>query len=255
MQKAQRLIPDPQLKGIYARLERANESIHNLNSEITAFLKPPKAVFSEDKEKAAYKFLEHARSKREVPLRFGVIAGEIAHHLRSVLDHIMWLLSSEQYRREHETLIAFPVCLTEPRKKNELTRYNGKIQGIRSSSAIALIKKLQPYKTPNPVDDPLAILHDLDRIDKHQTLVLMMSNWNTSLSIPLRLFQWTIIGRPDLDPKMFAPTPADKLKFEFSLQVAFAQLGRWKGEAVIPVLTRLLNTVKDDVKRFSELTT
>jgi hypothetical protein len=245
------LIPEADLSGVRAKLDRANDCIRNLDSEIKAFLKPPKSVFGEDKEKASHKFLEHAR--REVPPRFGVLAGEIAHHLRSVLDHLVWLLSSEQYRRQHETLIAFPICTAKPRKPKELTRYDGKIQGITSSDARSLIEKLQPYNAADPFDDPLIILHNLDRVDKHQTLVLVQSSWNMSLSIPLKLFQWTIIGRPDIDQKIFTPTTADKLKMDFSLQIAFAQLGRWKGEAVVPVLTHLLNTIQDDVKRFSEL--
>jgi hypothetical protein len=245
------LLSCEQLAGVHEKLKRADESIRNLNSEITAFLKPPKGVFSEDKEKASHEFLKHAR--RNIPPRFGVLAGEIAHHLRASLDHIVWLLSSEQYRRKHETLIAFPICLAKPRKKEEITRYNGKIQGIRSASARTLIDKLQPYNAAHPPDDPLVILHNLDRIDKHQTLILIRSNWSTKLSIPLRLFTWTIIGRPDLDQKIFTPTTADKLKMDFSIQIAFAQLGRWKGEAVIPALTHLSNTIQDYVKRFSEL--
>jgi hypothetical protein len=235
---------------VHAKLERADECIRGLDSEIKTFLKPPKALLGEDKEKASHKFLEHAR--REIPPRFGVLAGEVAHHLRSILDHVVWLLSSEQYRRQNETLVAFPICLTKPRKRNDIIRYDAKIGGVQPS-ARSLIEKLQPYNAAHPPDDPLVILHNLDRVDKHQTLVLIQSNWNMSVSIPLKLFRWTIIGRPDLDPKTFAPTPADKLKLDFSLQIAFAQLGRWRGEAVIPVLTHLLNTVRDDVRMFSEL--
>ena len=48
------------------------------------------------------------------------VLGEIIHHLRSSLDHIAWLLSSEKYRREHETAIAFPICTDEPIEKKEL---------------------------------------------------------------------------------------------------------------------------------------
>src|ERR1700724_711353 len=92
------LLSPEQLAGVYEKLKRADESIQNLNSEIVAFLdERPEGGFSDDKQKAA-KQLAEFHTKRVVPLRFGVIAGEVAHHLRSSLEHIAWLLSSDQYQ-------------------------------------------------------------------------------------------------------------------------------------------------------------
>jgi hypothetical protein len=99
--------------------------------EIHAFLKMPKGGFNKDSEEASHAFLQHAR--REIPARFGVLAGEVVHHLRSILDHIIWLLSSEQYRRTNETQIAFPICVAEPRRMAERSRYDRKIGGDRFS--------------------------------------------------------------------------------------------------------------------------
>ena len=41
---------------------------------------------------AADEFLYLARVSREPPVRWGVMAGEIVHHLRSALDHLAWQL-------------------------------------------------------------------------------------------------------------------------------------------------------------------
>lgn len=75
------LLDSEQLAGVYEKLKRADESIQNLNSEIVAFLKErPKGGFSEDKQQAARELAEF-HTKRGIPLRFGVIAGEIVHPL------------------------------------------------------------------------------------------------------------------------------------------------------------------------------
>jgi hypothetical protein len=147
-----------QLSGVHEKLQRADEIIRTLNSELTAFLKPPEAGFSKNKQKAANEFLQHAR--RQVPPRFGIIAGEVAYHLRSSLDHIAWLLSCDRYQRSHEGAISFPILTEKPRKKAELGSYSRKVEGIQSAAARALIERLQPYHAPTPADDPLAITHE-----------------------------------------------------------------------------------------------
>ena len=252
------LAPD-QLAGVHEKLKRAEESIQNLNSEIVAFLSErPEGGFSGDKENVA-KELAEFHAKRGIPLRFGVIAGEIAHHLRSSLEHVVWLLSAGQYRLDHPRWIGFPIATVKPTTKNELTTYGRQVKGILSSDARALVERLQPYNAANPADDPLAILHDLDREDKHQTLTLMVCAWNATFSFPLSTSSSLMIPRSpfykQVEAEGWLSLPlASKPKLDFTPYVAFAQIGRWKGESVIPTLTHLLNTVKDDpLQRFAEL--
>jgi hypothetical protein len=246
------ILSPKQLSGVYEKLKRADETIQNLNSEIIAFQKErPKGGLSKDKQKASAQLVEF-NSKREVPLRFGVITGEIVHHLRSSLDHIAWALSSDEYRLAHPRYIGFPVAMTEPLKKDEIASYGRQIKGIASPNAVRLIQELQPYTAPNPTDDPLAILHEFNREDKHHTLVLVVSRWEVGLTIPLRLFTTTMI-RSDVDPKLYAPTPADKLKLEFSFAIAFPQFGKRENQPVIPSLTELANKTSVIIKRFSQL--
>ena len=60
----------------------------------------------------------------EIPSRFGVLAGEIVHHLRSCLDHIIWELSEESYRRSPNfRFIEFPILETRPPAEHKFTRY------------------------------------------------------------------------------------------------------------------------------------
>jgi hypothetical protein len=252
------LLTSDQLAGVNEKLKRAEESIGDLNSQIVAFLKErPEGGLSHDKQKAAKEFADWY-GKRIVPLRFGVIAGEVINHLRSSLDHIAWMLSSEEYRRDYPTRIGFPIFTVDPvavGDKDKIASYNRQVKGITHSGALDLIKQLQPYNTPHLADDPLAILHGLNNEDKHHTLILITAPWKLTMTIPTAAFRTiAIIGLDDkkewLDPAPAAAQP----KLEFAPYIAFAQIGGWKGEAVIPVLTHLFNTVRDDVRMFSELT-
>jgi len=89
--KRSRLEPD-QLAGIEEKLERADENILNLGVEINAFIKSsPDAGVANPKANRTQQWI-NAHKDRVIPPRFGVLAGEIAHHWRSCLDHIAWLL-------------------------------------------------------------------------------------------------------------------------------------------------------------------
>jgi hypothetical protein len=243
-----RLLIASQLADIGAKLERANESIQNLNSEIIAFLKPPEGGFSQNKVEAVNQFTAHAR--RAVPVRFGVLIGEICQHLRSSLDYIVWDLSSEDYRRSNENAIAFPICLTKPSTKDEIRSYERKIKGIQSPDALKLIEQLQPYNAADPAREPLAIIHALNRIDKHRALVLVTAPFQARITLPQPNWRQTPIGIWEAEHDVSALGTNDQVKLEFSQYVAVAEIGEWKNEAIIPLLTHLLNAVRKDVGLF-----
>lgn len=237
--------------GINDKLDRADESIRDLNTQIAAFLKERrKTGGGNDWQKVTKELID---SHEEIPLRFGVIAGEITHHLRSVFDHLIWMLSSDAYRKSHERAITFPVCTAKPASKDEISSYSRKIEGVTSSAVRDLIERLQPYNAANPMDDPLFILNEFDREDKHHTLILIVSLWNLRTIIPTALLPTFVIDGFS-EKREWESAAKAKAELQFSPYIAFAQVGRWKGEAVIPTLTHLLNVVRDDLRMFSELT-
>jgi len=82
---------DP-LEGCRARVERAKEHFQDLRSELRAFMElDPYGIASYDNP-AAGEHIYLARVSREPPVRWGVMAGEIVHHLRSALDRLAWQL-------------------------------------------------------------------------------------------------------------------------------------------------------------------
>jgi hypothetical protein len=240
------------LAGVREKLKRADENIINLNTEITTFLgKGKHAIFPNENNEAFQKAIE-GHAAREVPLRFSVLAGETIHHLRSSLDHVMWLLSSEQYRAECPNKIEFPVCAVKPASKDEIAKYNGKIEGINSANAKAIIQSFQPYKRlekgESPEDDLLWIVHDFDRFDKHRELVMVLPS--IGMSFPPAVLQRYIA----LQEK--AITEADferdvNMYSQFAPQVSFRQFGKRECEPVIKGLTKLSNYVRDLVGCFA----
>ena len=243
----------PEFAGIYEKLKRADENIVNLGIEINAFLKlSPDSRITNDKAKAAQEWAKF-HVERTIPPRFGVLAGEIIYHLRSSLDHLAWILSSESYRENHGRLIGFPINTDPPRNNEARTIYNRQIAGITSTAAITLIGDLQPYKVAEPADEPLAVIQYLNNIDKHHNLVMVLPSFDIHIRIPAALFQTHVIDGLEKNEMPFIAEPANNAEIQFSRQISFAELGEGKNRAVIPALTELSNEIRDIVERFATL--
>jgi hypothetical protein len=108
-----------------------------------------------------------AYGNTDVPLRFAVLAGEIIHHLRSSLDHLVYALVI-QNGGTPTNKNQFPICSTAENFAKECKRKK-RIDGV-SESAKRLIMAVQPYTTPTPGDTVLSILNKYDIDDKHKLL-------------------------------------------------------------------------------------
>jgi hypothetical protein len=236
-----------ELAGVYAKLARADETIAHLKSLVRSFLSPASEVLIGKQDIETFEERWQKHGEREVDPAISVVAGEIVHHLRSSLDHIAWSLSSPEYRLRHETAIAFPVFTAEPKSAKEIASYDRKVGGITSSSALDLIKDLQPYKTPNPIDDPIAIVHELNRVDKHHNLVLVDPGFNISFRIP-DVRDLVIAGNINAEDAIALIT--HNMKLDFSLQVVFKKIGKRENQSVVPTLTYLSNAIRKSVDLF-----
>jgi hypothetical protein len=100
------------LTGILAKLDRADEHLESIETEVARFLygKPYEVVGELNEEDRAWYFI--LRVHREPPVRLATLIGDTAHNLRSALDHLVWQLV-EISGGTAGTTNAFPITLYE----------------------------------------------------------------------------------------------------------------------------------------------
>ena len=150
---------------LYVKVERANSLLAALERESSAFLAENYQVEGRLDQKARkYRFL--ALGNPVLPPNLSILIGEIVYHLRTVLDHLVFILAGGQ---GNPTRLAFPICRKEGEFRLALNR--GALKGVQEN-AVQMIERLQPYRTsPNPSQATLYQLHNLNIIDKHRLLL------------------------------------------------------------------------------------
>jgi hypothetical protein len=172
------------LTSAFLKVERARKHLTELDQEIRAFVKvdPYRLSFEVDSEtgQQVVRFRKVGDKPIRTPLRFGLMAGDVIHNLRSALDHVVYQLAIAGGGTGARS--QFPLFEDADEYGLQEARFlDGVVDGQR-----AIIEGLQPYHvlaafsagTP-PVSerDPLAAnvhlmnLGRLDNIDKHRLLL------------------------------------------------------------------------------------
>lgn len=253
------------LDGCFAKMARADESIQVLDAEISSFLKSGvyRIVGQRDPDARQYRLVAVGPPP---PLRFSVLAGEIIHHLRSSLDHLVWqLVLANGGTPDRRT--EFPISETLSQYKDACGR--GKIAGV-SKSAAAIIKALQPYhRGARFQHHPLWVLHEMDRIDKHRLLVTVAVGVRTGNElrigsepggegvieitnfVPAEGFIRPSEGGTEVARLTFASDPSDvTASMDCTFHVAFEKRGMDAHQSVIPGLVELSDRITKTLARF-----
>lgn len=261
------------LAGCRAKLDRAKETIESLAQEISAFesQNPPPFKVTREHRGAEYVFI--ASGESAAPLRFAVLAGEIVHHMRSSLDH---LISALVIRNGNTPTLRhqFPICATEKQFKEAVGR--GQIDGI-SPSAEILVRTVQPYTSSTPDDTVLYVVGQYNNADKHRLLVVVNAAAQIGNTITIGEDP-TVVATPEQKGKSIAIvglgspeprpiTPNGEVVFSIHLQeptphltaeanivpvVVFDQCGRVKGARVEQTLTGMYHGVRNTIESFAD---
>src|ERR1700727_2294958 len=241
--------PDHPFAGIAEKLKRADKNTVNLQTEIITFIDSGDyPVVPHPDNKTWQEAVDYHRTKR-IPVRFGVLAGEIVHHLRSRLDHVVWHFSSDDARLRDANGIEFPIFENkpDPRDKNAVQRYNRKIQGITNTKVLEWIEKVQPYNAgADAANDPLLIVHNMDRFDKHRELAMVDSS--AIITFPpnmTEIYRKTLLYREGKLPISENPMLSRALKDHAKVtpHVAFRQFGKRRAQPVISGLAKLFDEI------------
>lgn len=263
------MVPNHPLDGARDRLDRADQSIQNLNTLIGDFLAPAPIVMLDvdieqgtpiiaDKDREMYEKLQKFVNQ-SVPLRPRVLAGEIIHHLRSAFDHVAWQLSSADLQAKCPTKIEFPVFKDRPKlcgiKKKAISGYCRKVEGITSPSALARIHNLQPHLRDDPSRDPLWLIHYMDIIDKHRELVLAVLIGQVNISANAEIPGIGVMMPWEIKPRAVrhtGPPTKVEMKVKMSAQITFGEFSGRKDPSLIPTLQNFLRFTIDAVESFAE---
>lgn len=101
-----------------------------------------------------------------LPMRLGLILGDLVHNLRSALDYAAWEAATDESRATDPRAIQFPIYM-------ERRGFTNKARALRRQYPEAIVDFLDecpPYHTPDELLHPLAVLQALSNGDKHQVL-------------------------------------------------------------------------------------
>lgn len=161
----------------WLKLERAEENFRDLTDEILRYTNtnPYEAVRAPPPDEQPDIWLYRLRITEQPDARVALIAGDLAHNIRTIFDHLAVAVTGHRDA-------SFPVCYKDPwetlsdgslRPEREKARasFESKLDGA-STDAVALVKALQPYSAGDDwANHPLGIISKLDNADKHRNMI------------------------------------------------------------------------------------
>lgn len=256
-----------QLQGVRLKVARAEKQLAALDRGISRHLESnPYTVIGDFESETSEDYVIRALARNPIRPNWPVVVGDIAHNLRSALDHLAWQLAMPH----PPSKTGFPIFLKQK-------DYNRKTKGRKPergsgpfmvrgmpSAARTSIRDLQPYRRAKlrqrtAHSDPLWLLHELNRVDKHQVLQI------AAFTLDVIAIHFTIDGNraggyfaarkgpftngaeiwrrqiPGL------PHPEVQMDCKFTPDVAFAEPGPAFGQPVIDTLAAARNAIVSDV--------
>jgi hypothetical protein len=249
---------DARLIGPRLKVRRALRGLQELGAQMTAFTdtKPYEILVYDDLN--TRERIYQVRIYQEPPSELGVVVGEIAHNLRSALDHMARLLpiAPGKVRPERPTFPIFTLHDPDPTDtKRKYFSRNHQLQWV-SPEAFAVVEGLQPYhSTDEPSGDPLAVLHDLWNWDKHNAIHIVAASLRppriegqivtegVTFAPEGPVYDGQILGRVPLDGFQVVNDNPEPMNLSFTIEPAFGGGGPASGKLLFPTLAGLCNYV------------
>jgi hypothetical protein len=169
------------LHGAYLKITRASKHLDELKAALSQWFEKGEGYGTTIEEEPDGWQLFRCEIREDIPLGLGVVVGDIAHNLRSALDHLAWeLVELDNGNPGKHT--GFPI-FTNPKqwkakvedpyyRPNKFKRLKSPLKGVRRE-VYDDIEKLQPYHRQggfSPARQRLAELAWLNNADKHRAL-------------------------------------------------------------------------------------
>lgn len=212
------------LAGCHAKVERAEEAIEIMAQEWIAWRQSNPYPTRVEADHASGEYRVYFDFSIGSPVRFPVLLGEIAHDLRSALDHLLWREAVEQIGRKEADKKASSI--TFPIHRTRVAFNKSRVRQFVSDDAWEIIERHQPYdrgKPPRP--KALQMLHWINRIDKHR--LLHGSSVFLTFYNPAKLISWNadarLIAAPLPKASLNRPLRGDTLVASYRFDAALPE--------------------------------
>jgi hypothetical protein len=254
------------LDGCRAKVQRARTLYAQLGEGIRTFTDEapfvPRGRVDQATNEIVF-FAEANPAAAPIPIELPLIAGEIAHQLRSALDHLVWqLVISNTGQPPTGNSTQFPIYNTEAGYNS--TRAQSRITGV-SAAAAQLIRAVQPYHMGANANNVLTwLLQELNNTDKHR--VIPVTTTFTSVALitmrreggpPVDILPWLEVVREPLRDGMEiarVPITEDMNSATFDIRsgfdLAFEQVGNLRCHPMSDLLTKITNYVERLIESF-----
>jgi hypothetical protein len=239
-----------------SKFRRAMEHLNTLDVAIHrwADTKPCRVVYERDpktREESLAVYVDTQPTDAIFPLP----VGEIAHTLRHSLDHIAYRLAISIHGSDpppNEFTTEFPAMNLDAHQLDSELPVKIASKKAMPPDLYAAIEGLQPYHGGK--NDALALIHDLDNLDKHRFAPIVAGNAEIA-SLHIGHFQGQItkpirVGPVEHGAALFAgiPDPGThvQMEAEFRPSIAFGNSSSVRpGEMVYPLLYDALAFVQN----------
>jgi hypothetical protein len=180
------------MTGPLSRIIRAKEHLDALQRKATAFTasNPYRADIYDNLETGDY--ICYPYLTKPFTSNWGLIVGEIFHHLKAALDNIAW-----QSAILKDNTIEFPIF------SDNTSRFTTKLEKLREYVRPE-IEAIQPYHRPDGEKHrhPLSVIRRINIVDKHRVIIPGISKLWVATNIPKKFitidFAFTRLNKGDV---------------------------------------------------------
>jgi hypothetical protein len=158
------------IDGVRLKLERAQFHLKNVDDLAGPLEAACREAVVGHPEQDGRQYVYRISEVPPIDPLIGIILGDAVHNLRSSLDHLAWQLVVA-YGGTPSDKTAFPILRTAP----TADQYGRTRPNTNPGLPVAvrdLLDEVQPYKRRHSAEHELAVLHQLNIIDKHRELLV-----------------------------------------------------------------------------------
>jgi hypothetical protein len=239
----------PVAAGIAAKLDRAALHLESFREELQRFNKAHAGVIFGEIHKDGQTHVYRPTYVPDLPDDWSCIVGDCLHNMRTALDHLAWqLVIASGHQPTPST--SFPIR----NAPGSADIFPFITDGMRAE-----VDAVQPYHVGKQANRQwLSILKQLDDIDKHRTLVVIVTvlgglgvrgQRQGQVSLLRRRLK---LGQPVARITYPSPEPEVDQNIYFSLDAAFAEPKVIQNHGVALALDSTLRTVRSVIGRFEQ---